>query len=433
MKRTIVVIAGILAVLGPGAIYSFSLLSGPVAAAFGWSPTEVTWAFAMANFFLAMGAFVGGVISDRWGPRVVSLIGILLWSIGYAGCGLLTQSRNIEVFYLCYGVIAGLGCGMTYIAVLSAVIRWFPNNRGFGGGLLVMGFGLGSFCYNAIVKSWEPFSSLTAATQSYTSALAAAVSARVPFDPTSYMLPQSSVDNLMYIFLISGGAFALLGVVASLLLATPPADDPVYAAQYSGRQFTLPQMLGDARFYILWAILFLSVFGGVTMISNMVPLMRELTGMSTTDAAGLYGGLAICNGLGRFVWGALSDRIGRRSAFVILFAGQALAFVSLGNNHEVVIVGISIAVLLVCYGGGFGVMPAFNADFFGTKNFGANYGMQLSAWGLAGVAGTGISSWLKELTGSFAGMTQPIAIILLVAIFFPLILGEAQRQALEAA
>jgi hypothetical protein len=156
MKRTIVVIAGILAVLGPGAIYSFSLLSGPVAAAFGWSPTEVTWAFAMANFFLAMGAFVGGVISDRWGPRVVSLIGVLLWSIGYAGCGLLTQSRNIEVFYLCYGVIAGLGCGMTYIAVLSAVIRWFPNNRGFGGGLLVMGFGLGSFFYNAIVKSCEP-------------------------------------------------------------------------------------------------------------------------------------------------------------------------------------------------------------------------------------------------------------------------------------
>ena len=87
----------------------------------------------------------------------------------------------------------------------------------------------------------------------------------------------------------------------------------------------------------------------------------------------------------------------------------------------------------MCYGGGFGVMPAFNADFFGTKNFGANYGMQLSAWGLAGVAGTGIGSWLKDLTGSFAGMTQPIAVILLVAIFFPLILGEAQRQALEVA
>jgi MFS transporter, OFA family, oxalate/formate antiporter len=433
MKRTIVVIAGILVVLGPGAIYSFSLLSGPVAAAFGWSTSQVSWAFAMANFFLAIGCFVGGVIADRKGPRIVSVIGIVCWSLGYAGCGLLTQSRNIEFFYLCYGVIGGFGCGMTYISALSAVIRWFPRARGFGGGLLIMGFGLGSFVYNAIVKAWAPFPGLTAATQNYTTALAAAVNAHIPFDPTSYMLPKIGVDHLMSIFFVSGIVFLVLGVAASSFLATPPEDDPVYAAQYQSEQFTLPRMLGDARFYILWATLFLSVFGGVTMISNMVPLMRELTGMSSTDAAGLYAGLAVCNGLGRFLWGAISDRIGRRVTFVILFAGQALAFVALGNNREVVIVAISIAVLLLCYGGGFGVMPAFNADFFGAKNFGANYGLQLSAWGLAGVAGTGIGAWLKDLTGSFAGMTQPIAIILLVAIFFPLILGEAQRQALEAA
>jgi MFS family permease len=387
----------------------------------------------MANFFLAFGGLVGGVIADRRGPRLVSMIGIACWSLGFAGCGLLTQSRNIEVFYLCYGVIAGFGAGMTYIAVLSAVIRWFPQARGFGGGLLIMGFGLGSFGYNAIVKAWAPFAGLNAATQSYTAAVTAALSAHLRFDPTPYMLPQILVDELMSIFLVSGAAFAVLGLAASFFVAAPPNDDPEYAAQYQAEQFTLPRMLGDARFYILWATLFLSVFGGVTMISNMVPLMRELTGMSTTDAAGLYGVLALCNGLGRFLWGAVSDRIGRRATFVILFGGQALAFVSLGNNHEVIIVGISIAVLLLCYGGGFGVMPAFNADFFGTKNFGANYGMQLSAWGLAGVAGTGIGSWLKDLTGSFAGMTQPIAVILLVAIFFPLILGEAQRQALEVA
>jgi MFS family permease len=433
MKRTIVVIAGILAVLGPGAIYSFSLLSGPVAAAFGWSPSEVTWAFAMANFFLALGGLLGGIIADRKGPRLVSVIGIACWAGGYAACGLLAQTRSIEMFYLCYGVVGGFGCGMVYIAALSAVIRWFPRSRGLGGGLLVTGFGLGSFIYNAIVKASAPFSGFAAPTQSYTSALGAAASAHLTFDPTPYLLPKAAVDDLMSVFLVSGAAFAVIGLLASAFLASPPEDDPAYAPPFGSPQYSLPQMLGDARFYILWGMLFLSVFGGVTIISSMVPLMHELTGMSNADAAGLYAGLALCNGFGRIIWGAVSDRIGRRATFVILFAAQALAFVSLGNNHEVVIVAISIAVLLLAYGGGFGVMPAFNADFFGTKNFGANYGMQLSAWGFAGVAGTALGSGLKDLTGSFAGMTQPIAVIVLVAIFFPLILGEAQRQALEAA
>jgi hypothetical protein len=73
-------------------------------------------------------------------------------------------------------------------------------------------------------------------------------------------------------------------------------------------------------------------------------------------------------------------------------------------------------------------MPAFNADFFGIKNFGGNYGMQISAWGMAAVVGTAFISTLKDATGSFAGMMQPIAVVVLVAMFLPLILGEAQKD-----
>jgi len=433
MQRWIVVAAGIVVMLGPGAVYSFSVISGPLAASFGWTPSQVAWAFAMANFFLAMGCFAGGVAADRFGPKFVSVIGIALWAAGYAACGLLAQTRSIEMLYLCYGVAGGFGCGMAYIASLGAVMRWFPRAHGLGSGLVIMGFGLGSFIYTPAVKGWAPFAALGSATQNYLTALSAAVAAHVPFDPSSYLLPAAGVAQLMSVFLISGLVFAVVGIGASFALSHPSEADPAYAPQSRDVQFSLPQMLGDARFYILWAMLFLGVFGGITMISNMVPLMHELTGMSTSDATGLYGLLAIFNGLGRFLWGAISDRIGRRATVVILFAGQALAFISLGSNHEVVIVAISIALLLACYGGGFGVMPAFNADFFGTKNFGANYGMQLSAWGLAGVAGVGLGSVLRDLTGSLSGMTQPISIILIVAIFFPLILGEAQRRSLETA
>jgi MFS family permease len=151
--------------------------------------------------------------------------------------------------------------------------------------------------------------------------------------------------------------------------------------------------------------------------------------MPVADAAGMYGFLAILNGLGRLFWGALSDRIGRRWTFAILFGGQALAFFALDADHEPLVVAGAIAALLFCYGGGFGTMPAYNADFFGTKHFGANYGAQISAWGLAAVFGTYFISTMRELSGSFAGLMQPISIVLLIAIFFPLITESPKRGA----
>jgi MFS family permease len=427
MKRWIVALAGFFVVLGPGAIYSFSLLSQPLAAAFGWAPTDVTWAFALANFFLAVGALIGGAIADRVGVRLVAAAGVFLWALGYALCGTLTQSHSIFMLYLFYGVIAGLGCGMAYIAALSAAIRWFPAARGLGGGFVMMGFGLGSFVYSNVVRQWSPFASITASAQAYVAALGSATAARVPFNAAANLMPADSVHALMSVFVVSGIVFAVVCGLVTVLLALPPADDPAYAPE--GRQFTLRQILGDARFYIVWAMLFLNIFGGVTMISNIVPIMHELTGMPIADAAGLYGMLAIVNGLGRLFWGSLSDRIGRRLTFAMLFGGQALAFFVLDSDREPVVVACAIATLLFCYGGGFGTMPAFNADFFGTKNFGANYGAQISAWGLAAVFGTYFISTMRELSGSFAGLMQPISIVLLIAIFFPLITEDPKRGA----
>jgi MFS family permease len=430
MKRWIVALAGFVVVLGPGAIYSFSLLSQPLASAFGWVPNEVTWAFALANFFLAVGGFVGGTLSDRFGARFVGLAGVLLWATGYALCSTLAQSHSIFMLYLFYGVMGGFGCGMAYISALNAVIRWFPAARGFGGGFVMMGFGLGSFVYSQLVKHWAPFGSITSAAQGYMTSLAQATASHVPFDPSAVMMPAASVDQLMSLFRISGIGFAVVSGIVALVLAFPPVEEVKYVPE--GRQYTLRQMLGDARFYIIWAVLFLNVFGGVTMISNIVPIMNELTGMTMGDAAGLYGFLAILNGVGRLAWGSISDRIGRRATFALLFGAQALAFFVLDSDRDPAVIAGALAVLLFCYGGGFGTMPAFNADFFGTKHFGANYGANLSAYGFAAVFGTYFISTIRELSGSFNGLMQPISIVLLIAIFFPLITESPKRRAAPA-
>jgi MFS family permease len=168
-------------------------------------------------------------------------------------------------------------------------------------------------------------------------------------------------------------------------------------------------------------MLFVNVTAGIIIISNAVPIMTELTGATAGAVALIYAYLSLFNGFGRLVWGALSDRIGRRYAFAGIFGIQVIVFFVMGNVTSLPLLCAAFAIVLLCYGGGFGTMPAYNADYFGVKHFGSNYGLNLTAWGCAGLAGPWFANTVQHITGSFAGALQPVAIMLSVAIIFPLI------------
>lgn len=439
MKRWMVAIAGLLCVLGPGALYSFSLINAPLTAAFGWTSSDVTWAFAIANLFLAFGGLIGGILGERVGLRAIAVIGVIFWSAGYAACSTLASSHSIALFYLYYGVLGGFGCGMAYISTITAVIKWFPQARGFGGGLVIMGFGLGSFVYNSIVRPSSAFAAISAGTTTYTAAQASARADHLPFDIAKYTMDPTAVSTLMSLFLSSGIAFAVIGIAAACFVTAP---NKTMLAEVEGEgslvpQMTLGGMLKDARFYVLWSILFLNVFGGITVLSNMVPIMHELmghrhdfSGAMSPDPTSIFAALAVFNGIGRLFWGWLSDRISRRVAFVIVLGLQAVAFFILDSGtQDLTVVSAGVGLLLLCYGGGFGIMPAFNADFFGTRHFGTNYGMQLSAWGFAAVAGVYFNGIIKSLSGSFIGLMEPVSIMLLVAMILPVIIETPKKSA----
>ena len=133
-------------------------------------------------------------------------------------------------------------------------------------------------------------------------------------------------------------------------------------------------MLGSPQFYLLWVMLFLNVTAGIIVISNATGIMQELTGVAAPTVVATYAYLAFFNGFGRLFWGWLSDRIGRRISYAAIFGIQVISFFFLGELHSLAAVAAVYAVVLLCYGGGFGVMPAFNADFFGTKHFGRTTG-----------------------------------------------------------
>jgi OFA family oxalate/formate antiporter-like MFS transporter len=130
-----------------------------------------------------------------------------------------------------------------------------------------------------------------------------------------------------------------------------------------------------------------NVTAGAALISVASPLTQELAGVGPAAGATVVCVIAVFNGLGRLLWGALSDRIGRPTTFLALFVLQAGAFLTLSGSGRFAMLLLPIAIVALCYGGGFGTMPAFTADTFGPKNSGPIYGAMLTAWSAGAIAG----------------------------------------------
>jgi OFA family oxalate/formate antiporter-like MFS transporter len=166
-------------------------------------------------------------------------------------------------------------------------------------------------------------------------------------------------------------------------------------------------MFGEAvrtpQWWMLWAMLALNVSAGLGLISQLSPISQELykplvdpsiTGAQLVTALAAAGGTvvavsAIFNGLGRLFWAKISDNIGRKAVFAIMFITQAVLYVlvAMGIVGSYYLFLVVACYLLACYGGGFATMPAFAADSFGPGYIGKVYGFMLTAWSVAGIVG----------------------------------------------
>jgi MFS family permease len=428
-----IALAGVVVMLCLGTVYSWSLFTNSFVAGFNWSTQDATLAFELAIFFLGIGAVFGGRWQDSVGPRTVTIVGAILWGLGVALAGFGTEAFGKWWLYLTYGVIGGFGTGMAYVSPVAMVTKWFPDRRGLGSGMVVMGFGLGAFVYNQIVTRLDVYKAAAKPAGAYVAAKAAAIKAGATFDPTQYALPAGALHGLMMLFAVSGIVFLIVGGLAAMILKNPPAGYTVAgaaaaAATASGPSFSPSEVVRMPQFYGLWLLLFLNVTAGILIISNAAPIYTELTGATPAVAGQVYGVLAIFNGLGRFFWGSVSDRLGRNLTYTVMYIVQAIVFFLMANTGGFVAVGIYFAIVLLCYGGGFGVMPSFNADYFGTKYLGQNYGMILTAWGVAGIVGPLLAAKVRDATGSYHGALIPVAIMLLIAAVIPFFVKKPTTQ-----
>jgi len=401
-NRWVVAVAGIVMQVALGAVYAWSVFRDPLIAAYGWTIPQVTLTFTIAILTLGFAAFAGGLWMARVGPRTVAMTAGILYGIGVMGASF--TGGQLPLLYLTYGLLGGIGLGLGYIVPVATLVKWFPDRRGFITGLAVAGFGAG-----ALVTA-----------------------------PLATRLIQTV--GVSQTFLVLGAIYLIMVVAASFFMRNPPANyrpagwEPTAAVarNRAGGQYTLGQALRTWQWYALWLVLFLNVNAGISILSQAAPMAVEITGVTAIVAAGMVSILSIANGSGRFLWAWLSDAIGRKWVFLAMFLIQAVAFFLLPRTVAFAVFTALAFVILLCYGGGFGTMPAFAADYFGEQNVGSIYGLMLTAWGLGSVPGPLIMANIRETTGAYTTALYMLSALMLVSAVVPLVLRPPVRPAAVA-
>ena len=391
-NRWVIATAGILLQIALGAVYAWSVFRTPLVNEFGWSIAEVTLTFTISIFVLGVAAFFGGLWLNRKGPRVVAITGGVLYGLGVFLASF--SANKLWWLYLTFGFIGGLGLGFAYIVPVAVLVKWFPDRRGLITGIAVGGFGAGALITAPVA---------------------------------TYLIESVGVlDTFAYL----GIVYLIVTVVTGFFMTNPPegwrpagwTPTSSQVSQRAGGDYTLAQALHTWQWFALWLLLFLNTLAGIAVISQEAPIFQELVGVTAVVAASMVGIASIGNAVGRVFWAWVSDFITRRMTFLVMFLLQVLLFWLLASSHMVAGTTLLAFVVLMCYGGGFGTMPAFAADYFGSKNVGPIYGLMLTAWGTASAVGPLLIAYLRQTTGSYHSPLHVIAGVMAISAVLPLLL-----------
>jgi len=374
-----------------GAVYAWSVFRTPLVKAFHWTISQVTLTFTICIFVMGFAAFLGGLWLNKKGPRPVALAGGVLYSLGVF---LASYSANsLHWLYFSYGLLGGIGLGFGYIVPIAVLVKWFPDKRGLITGVAVGGFGAG-----ALVTA-----------------------------PVATQLIGSV--GVLHTFAYLGVGYFVVLMITGLFMQNPPAGyvpagwtpTQTQVKQRVLEDYTLGRALGSWQWWALWLVLFLNTTAGISVISQESPMFQEIAKVTAVVAAGMVGIASIGNAVGRVFWAWVSDGLTRRWTFVVMYVCQAGLFWAMPYIGDATFLTVLTFIILMCYGGGFGTMPAFATDYFGPRNIGPIYGLMLTAWGFASAFGPLLIAHLRQSGTSFAHGLHVIAAIMLVSIVVPVI------------
>src|SRR6201996_988960 len=404
-NRWLIAVAALLVQMCLGSVYAWSVFVKPLMASEGWSQIQVTLTFTMAMACLGIGTVIGGWWQDKVGPRIVTTVAGVIYGLGFLIASYSVEHHWLYGVYLGYGLFSGLGMGFGYICPVAMITKWFPDKRGLMTGVNVMGFGVAALIMGPLA---------------------------------SQLISTSGVPTTLITFGIVYGAIV---IVCSQMFINPPqgwvpegwVPTGKVSKSATALHYTPKQALSTGRFWMLWAMLSLNTSAGIMIVSQASPLAQQQLGITAGAAAAIVGIIGIFNGGGRIVWAWISDKIGRAQAYFLIFAVQIPLFFYLPTVHDVTVFTIVVCAIELCYGGGFGVMPSFTADFFGSKYVGGIYGWILLGWGFAAIPSPLLMAYIHETTGVYSTAIITLGVVLIFALFIPFLAWRAGNRMAAAA
>ncbi len=395
MNRWYVVIGAVLIQLCLGAIYAWSVFTPKLTAKGGmyeFSATQAAWIFSIGLLVFSIVMILSGRMLAVTGPRKLASIGGIVLGAGYILGGLFGTSFFTQLLFI--GVIGGAGIGLAYVVPIAVGVKWFPDKKGMVTGLAVAGFGFGATIWVKSAGSW--FGLIN-------------------------NLNFFGLGGVQSVFLLYGIIFLIAVLLGSIVMIDPPKGyvpegwtPPQPVSSVSGSKpasaalgmtnFESGEMMKTPQFYMTWVTFLFSAIAGL-MVIYCIKLFGidslKASGM-TVEAASAAAGTAmalyaIFNGLGRIIWGTVSDKIGRKISIFLMCLFQGiimLLFYKMGSAVATLIIGSCI--IGFNFGGNFALFPAITADYFGNKNVGLNYGFIFVSYGIAGVIGPQIAGYFKD-------------------------------------
>lgn len=371
-----------------GLLYIWSVISRGLVQEMGWTSKQASLPYTCATISFVVAMMVFGRIQDKMGPKVTVVTAGALIGTGLILSGLFLSPWTMV---LTFGIMTGAGIGISNVSTTPPAVKWFPpRKKGMVTGIVVAGVGIASVFYSPLSHS--------------------------------FIATVGIARTLIYI-----GVFALVMILLfSRFLANPP-ENHLYVEETGKRQTAKQQekapadlhspdvdshlMLRRLDFYLLWIMLAFASAAGLMIIGHAASITKVQIGWEGGFI--LVGMLAVFNAAGRFIGGAISDKIDKMTLLRIIFLVQAMNMLLFTSYRSVPMLAVGVALAGLSYGATFSVFPSTLMHLYGVKHFGANYGLMMSAWGVGGIIGPMTAAAVFDASGGY-GPAYLIAFSLLV-------------------
>jgi MFS transporter, OFA family, oxalate/formate antiporter len=374
----VVAFAGLGINLALGVLYAWGVIASELRTGLGWSATWTQIPYMVACAVFALSMVPGGRMQDRVGPRPVVIVAAVLAGLGFLMSGIvlrfpfpLMEFVGLVIFF---GFVFGAGMGLGYSAPTPAAKKWFPKKqKGLITGIVVSGFGLAPV-YIAPLTSW--------------------------------LIADFGLSTT---FMILGVGFFIIILGLSIFMRNPTDQHLVWLRETypekantnagEQREFDWKEALATKTFRRLWIMFCFGTFAGLLIIGQMRDIGTEQAHIASPFLLPIF--YAIFNCTGRLACGFFSDWLGRLRSLFLLFTIQVATFIGFMFIQSSVPMIIGVSFVGFTFGGMLSLFPAATSDYFGMKNFGVNYGMMLTAWGVGGVFGPLLGGLVRDLTGTY--------------------------------